>query len=79
LQEVEAFESVLNGLVSDITSQVDQLQSAAIDIWNQGQELGVQDNSYSPLTPDDLSNTRAALDMVRHHGLMSVTTAEDVD
>lgn len=61
LQEVEAFESVLNGLVSEITSQVDQLQSAATDVWNQGHALGVRENSYSPLTPDDISATRAAL------------------
>ncbi len=64
LQEVEAFESVLNGLVSEITSQVDQLQSAATDIWHQGHALGVRENSYSPLTPDDISATRAALEKV---------------
>jgi Ca2+-binding EF-hand superfamily protein len=62
LEEVESYESVLNELVSGITNEVDHLQAAALDIWNQGHAIGVRENSYSSFTPDDVAASRAALD-----------------
>lgn len=66
LEEVEGYESALNELVSGITNEVDHLQAAALDIWNQGHAIGVRENSYSSFTPDDVAASRAALDKVGH-------------
>lgn len=65
LEEVETYQSVLDALVSDIHSQVDQLQSAAIEIWDQAHDLGVRENPYTHFTPNDLATIRATLDKVQ--------------
>jgi actinin alpha len=75
LEEVETYQSVLDALVSDIHSQVDQLQSAAIEIWDQAHDLGVRENPYTHFTPNDLATIRATLDK----GLADTTAAYNTE
>eukprot|EP01090_Pellita_catalonica_P019472 TRINITY_DN6651_c0_g1_i1.p1 TRINITY_DN6651_c0_g1~~TRINITY_DN6651_c0_g1_i1.p1 ORF type:complete len:984 (-),score=317.79 TRINITY_DN6651_c0_g1_i1:120-2789(-) len=62
LAEVEEFKATLDADTAEITSAADAQKQAALEVFKQGEELGVTENRYTKLAPGDLDTARATLE-----------------
>jgi len=71
LEEVEAYQSKLQASNQSINQSLDTKQKEYTDVFDKLTNLGVKDNKFTKLTPDQLKNKKTAL-------LASVATREDL-
>lgn len=62
LEEVEAYQQVLNNHESSTIATAEKLKSEYSAVYKQMTDMGVTENIYTTLSLDDLDSSRAALD-----------------